>query len=980
MNIAPVYIFPWQRPFLTDIRAFLDRISEGRPGSVLLITPHSRPWRYLTQLYADSGYKGLLPRCLPLADAITLWRARSGTASLHMAGELDRVAALHSCVLRIAQEDERLAARFAHMDMAAFFPWGLRLGNLFEEMLVQCITAQDLLHVEEEVAQPAADLLGALGRIGKAYLDELRQRGWTTPGLDAYTVATCDGSIPTFFQPTPERPVVMAGFARLTGSEDVLLRRLWNAGGHMCLHADPALVVGTGYHWSCDILADVLRRWRAKAELAVTLEPHEAAHRPRISFFAGYDVHSQLQEIRAHLTSESVNGGCSTAVILTDTSLLLPTLHHMPDKNVNISMGYPLIRSPLYHLLEAILRLGETRTEDGRYYWRTLLQCLHHPYVHRLCALDSQGNSLHLHTAVLGLEKDIRRGTRFVNCDFLLAQHASTVPPPLRHLLDEMAVHLLHRPCAAETLDDIAVWLLGLCDFLLRHGGDLWQRFPLDAEAMYRLARHVVPALRHNSLTHTLFPRATLHSILRQILRQERVPFEAEPLTGLQILGMLETRLLHFDRIFILDATDDKLPGNPAQDPLLPDSLRHVLGLPSAYGREQTASYTFYRLCAGATDIHCYWQEGITRSTLFDGKKTRSRFVEQLLWQEERRRGTLLSPGDPPLFMARCVVRPNPIRKVQLERTVDLAAVMEQFLSKPLSATRLDVYLQCPLCFARKNLCRLMPVHEVNEEDDPTIVGTCIHETLRTLFAPYLHRDLHKGDITFEKLKACFAQTLMAANLQNLLPPDSYFMLEETAPGRLWQFLQNQPDVTHIVSLEEKLNAVVHLGKTDYAFTGIMDRLDRRENGLHILDYKTGILKKHDAGLWKDGEFFQRIRTLCDSLEGCITPDVAALETLEYLFTELCNRLPSVQLPCYSIMAQAAGIGPLGDAALVELRTEGKEYSLFGGLEGDELHTAMDCCVLALRLIVLHMRRMPFFAARPGSQCKWCHYAGLCSL
>ena len=102
---------------------------------------------------------------------------------------------------------------------------------------------------------------------------------------------------------------------------------------------------------------------------------------------------------------------------------------------------------------------------------------------------------------------------------------------------------------------------------------------------MYRLMRHAEPILRETCLAQTPFPPTVLHGITRQVLEQERVPFEAEPLTGMQVLGMLETRLLHFERVLIVDATDDKLPGNPAQDPLLPDSMRQVLGLPDARRR-----------------------------------------------------------------------------------------------------------------------------------------------------------------------------------------------------------------------------------------------------------------------------------------------------------------------------------------------------------------------------------------------------------
>ena len=168
MSASPILVFPWQRPFLPDLKAFLTRIGKGRAGATLLIVPHNRPWRYLTKLYAEEGYQGLLPKVMTLADVISAWRSQTSADPLHTANVLDRVALLHECVMGLAQDDEGLAARFARMDMAHFLPWGLRLSNLLEEMLGQRVAAVDLSHVEQEVSGPAAALLGALGRIGKA--------------------------------------------------------------------------------------------------------------------------------------------------------------------------------------------------------------------------------------------------------------------------------------------------------------------------------------------------------------------------------------------------------------------------------------------------------------------------------------------------------------------------------------------------------------------------------------------------------------------------------------------------------------------------------------------------------------------------------------------------------------------------------------------------------------------------------------------
>ena len=117
----------------------------------------------------------------------------------------------------------------------------------------------------------------------------------------------------------------------------------------------------------------------------------------------------------------------------------------------------------------------------------------------------------------------------------------------------------------------------GICELLLCHGEEVWPKFPLDAECLFRLMRDVIPALADNAMAGEPLPPESLFAVVRQYLAGERVPFEADPLTALQVLGTLETRLLRFDRVYLLDMTEDRIPGAPGRDPLLPDNLRACL-------------------------------------------------------------------------------------------------------------------------------------------------------------------------------------------------------------------------------------------------------------------------------------------------------------------------------------------------------------------------------------------------------------------
>lgn len=993
---SPFQLFSWDRPFLPEVAALVDRLTDGQPGTAVIVVPHNRPRRYLAELYREramaEGRVGLLPRVLTVQELQVLLRGYCAKPAVYSATALDRVALLHHCVQALGEEDSQLCARFAGMDIARFLPWGVRLGAIFEECFTQNIEAADMAYTEGEVSALAAVLLNALGRLQQAYVRSLREKQWTTPGLDAFTVVQAlrqnaeglvdDGAcslLPPLICPQGgERVVLLAGFAVLSGAEEVMLRALWQEGAHVCLHTDTALQEGQG-HWACEEHGHWIKRWKASTVVAA----EAVGNIPQIHFIEGYDAHSQLASLSALLRKDGENDGVmppstqndgvmppSTAIVLADSSLLLPTLHSLPDKGVNISMGYPLERTPLCRLLESLLHLHANRQEDGRYHWRSLRHALRHPYLRMLAVQEDEG-SLSLRPVLQAMEALLREGSRFVDAQELLhtTLTALEAAPALAALAHRVCECLLDNFVMARSPDTMARAVAQLCALLVDCGQHTWERYPLDAESMYRLMHDVVPALRGSVLAHTEFPAPVLHSLLRQAIQSGRVPFEADPIAGMQVLGMLETRLLHFERVIVLDATDDHIPGSPAQDPLLPDSLRLILGLPDARRRDRTAAHTLYRLMNSAKDVYFYWQEGVQRSALFEGKKSRSRFVDACIWQEEQRRGTLLKVGEEPLQVTPCIVRPMPRERRSLVKTPALRARMAIVMGQGLSPTRLDAYITCPLRFALEHVCRIKALQEVNEGDDPAAVGELVHKVLQQSYTPFVGKDLHVGDITADMLRQNFLHALEQSGLRQQLPPDSYCMLELAGPLRLGRYLENQPPMTHIVALEHSIQAPLLCGETRHVLRGTLDRLDKREGQIVVLDYKTGTVATPRPTLWTDTGFWQALR--------CFSPGQE-----EDPLLLLKNHMPSVQLPCYMYLAAHANLSsaPVGDAAWVRLREDGKEIALFGQNFDAEIQqeSVENSIPTLLRFILQHMEFTDEFMPIEGAHCQWCTHMPLC--
>ncbi len=975
---TPFLIFSWQRPFLKDLQSVLVAQPSGiAKKTPVVIVPNDRPSRYLVEEYREAAYAGLLPRVMPLEKMVSLWALDASPEPPAKASLLDRIALLRECISALSGTNDDLAEQFSSMETAQFMPWGIRLARLMDELFRHDTPNRSILYPGDEVNPIAGALLASLDNIRQAYTAILKARGRTTPGLNYQRALSQRSSIPPSLNPA-EQPVFIAGFSSLDAVEEALLKELWLAGATVCLHTDPALAKEPAKgHPISAIHVKWMQRWHAYAEPALEPEAFSDAA-SQTFFFSGYDYHSQLLCLKEDLAQTARDdAGGTAAVILTDDSLLMPALRCLPgDRGVNISLGYPMRRTSLARLVRSILALQRRKADDGRCYWRDLQHCLRHPYIRMLTVKNEKGERHFLKDSICRLEKAlVDAGERYIDIE-ARADDLRKGKNQEAHADEALAALLLILASisGADRLSSLAKGIESLCDFLLSIGGDAWTAFPLDAEILNRFLQDIVPELKHNCLADEVFPPASLAVVCDSLMREERIPFEAFPLTGLQVLGMLETRLLHFDHIFILDATDDKLPGNPPQDSLLPDSLRTELGLPDAREQRERAAYNLHRLCAGAKSVHFYWQEGISHSSLFDGKKSRTRFVEELLWRHEQD-----AAGKDVIRTAKCLmgdIRRGEPKAIPIGE--ELRSELNDFLKNPISPTALDAYLSCPLSFAWKNLFHLKAPGQICEGDDPAAVGNCIHAALESLYSPRIGKSVSPSDFSDEDMASALAEAMKAH--AGHLPADSAIMLETMAPKRLRQFFKRQPESTEIVALEDPFPEQLLTGSNDHIrLRGRMDRIDRREGQLYVLDYKTGSCRDklpREKDFWRDMDFFERLGDA--HIRGSSDPQ--SLEIKDALFKELRERLPSLQLPCYITLLKNDERGEAGNACLVELYDTGAELPLFKDLDESETKAARDACELILRFVIGHMRSARSFRAVTGPACRYCSFADLCSV
>jgi ATP-dependent helicase/nuclease subunit B len=853
-----------------------------------------------------------------------------------------------------------------------FFPWGIRLSAILDDIDRELVIPKDI-HYPEDVHQDARALLEGLEGIYTSFDQRLRTDGFTTPAkrmrLLAERIEEAAVDAHTLY---------LAGFYALTGAEERIFKHLFAEGARIFWHADPQKLPPLYLRWK--------KRWSLKIDDLgdTTLVP------PRLHFYESFDLHSELLRVQEILPTE-IKGPDQCALVLPDSSALIPTLYALsPQMSVNVSLGYPLERTALASLLEQLVRLQEGSNDVGAYYNQDYLNLIRHPYIRRLPTPSGKEGRIVLHLLeekmrhygkpfmshqeivdLIAQSLDSERDSHFLASEGLDVQES-------QHFVSELHRHLLtpwedlHTP--VEVVDSLKTVVRFLFTPIVEQEGFLLEH-PFDNEFLYTLTNDVIPTLEDALFARSPMEKRLLFSLLREVIHMVRTPFEGHPLVGLQVLGLLETRLLSFETVIVIDVNEDVVPAYEEVNPLLPESLKSVFGLAGREREEAVIRYHFERLIACATDVHLLWQSSnLPTSSGIEGKKVRSRFIESLLWSEEKKRGAVLEDivVTTPLY----IDGESFLKEKGLSKTDREHQRVREFLSSwssahGLSATFLNSYLQCPLMFYYHYLLGMRPVVGVSEDVDAALLGEIVHQSLEEYFFRYRMRTYRKASENDpERLIAIFTHRFTESAMYRSLAPEKRFFLEYVARYRLAQYLSRMPENTHISALEAEYHVDLTLDPGEFTFYGKVDRIDIRDGYQIILDYKTGRLES-----FAKGHFEQKIMPFSLPAEF----DHEGLKAVRGIIKDF-------QLPLYVFLVASGKEEDLGRtlSAYVELGRGGEEryfipLDRMEKLRDDVIKWFSQTFPALLTYLIDHMIEAPYFyPATEERTCRFCEYESVC--
>jgi hypothetical protein len=636
----------------------------------------------------------------------------------------------------------------------------------------------------------------------------------------------------------PYRHIIFAGFNALSTSEEHIIT--WfveHAGARVFWEADDYYLNDERQEAGM-FLRELRRRNRV---LEATFKPSygsftEGLAEKRIEVIAAPQRTGQAQ-LLAGVLQETVRqfpgalGDARSAVVLPDEKLLYPVLNAMPPEvsAMNITMGYPLSSTLAFGWLSALIDFQlHPLHRHGRYHYRPVMALLNHPFIQ---GLDPEGTG-QLLKSITEKNKVYVSGAEIAKAGEGLAGMFRRATGP-----EELLRYLQHQlDAAAGRVED-----------------------PLEQEYLHQF--HLLLnqlARRIGDLMAVLEGRAFLR-LFRQMIQQFKLPFEGEPLAGLQVMGLLETRNLDFEHVFVLSMNEGVFPASEHKISYLPPAIRKAYGLPTVHHRDAMHAYVFYNLLRPARNIFLFYNAVDDQGQ--PGEL--SRFVRQL-------GAETAAP-----IRYRSVhwdIRIPPAREIVIEKDSGVMARLMRFVrrsgspEKYLTPSAINQYLDCSLRFYYQQVLDLREQDEVQEEMDALLLGNIFHSVMEQAYLPVLASG---GQLTADRIGEIIAgidPLIDAAYARHFgqdeggaynfsgLQAVSRFVVHKTALQVLEMDRTEAP--FEIVGLEAgirqgyvaELMVPVNGEILPVGLKGVLDRIDRSAGRVRVLDYKTGKdLRKFDS-------------------------------------------------------------------------------------------------------------------------------------
>lgn len=788
-----------------------------------------------------------------------------------------------------------------------------------------------------------------------AYRKNLADRGLCYSGMQYKEVA--DRFKLMQAEDFPYKRIIIVGFNVLSTSEIKIFERLRDLG------------IGD-FYWDYDLpdafkenrsatffLKKYVRKFRSLYDISLDEVPM-----PEIEIISVPSNVGQVKLAGKMLAEMATDGQISDASNAIDTAIVLPSenlfidlLHSVPESisSVNITMGYPLKLTSIATLMRNItmmhIRAKKVR-DTWSFFYEDVKDVLSHPLLKAIA-----GDSCREIISLIDENKMFTIPVDWINGNF---EDLSTVFFPVED---------------QQSDDSVFEYQCRLVDFIAGRLKELDDNGSAAMEFGFLTRYRISLDLLHNAIKKydIKMKENTFFHLIERTINGESVNFIGEPLKGLQIMGVLETRALDFDNVILLSMNERIFPRKHYTRSFIPDILRRSYGLSTLEFQECIYAYYFYRLIARATHVRLLYD---SRTSGLKGGEM-SRYLYQLLY----------------LCDSSNIVRSNayydmpPLKNAEglsVVKTDEIMSRINRYLSTgddriSLSASAIKKYLNCPLEFYFHYIEHIRQEDEITDYMDESTFGTIVHEVSEFSYKR-LKGNRPELEVTAEILDSLQREVTELEKLITSATNHYYHHLPSQSPEGepylnltplhgeakvigevIREFIIKMFELEkalvpfYFIEGEHKFNARIPIDETRaFNISGSIDRIDRLADRrtLRIIDYKTGgddSSFKDVEELFDDKKAILQLYLYCNSLAGELKKDIP-MQPILYLFKKFSTE----------------GITPV--------KKGGEPVTDYRELNGEVM------TMLKERLSPLFDREIPFEPDPSKEHCHFCNYREIC--
>jgi hypothetical protein len=529
-----------------------------------------------------------------------------------------------------------------------------------------------------------------------------------------------------------------------------------------------------------------------------------------------------------------------TLILLAEEDLLVPLLKNIPAKveKANITLGLSLDNSILKTWIEKIFKIQKGLQKNKAAYHKDLLELFYHPFVEVILS-DSEKQEL------IQFEQHLKTK----NLIYIDAQKIA-IPTKLKSI-----IHLIYT----NWNNDWALAVATIREINIEIYKQLSSENEYEKALLETFDKSIIDL---QNCIHDTFPEMSLFTfknIFTQQYASQTIAYYGNPIDGLQIMGLLETRMLDFQRIIVIGMNEKNMPPNNQINSLIPMDLRSYFKMPTVREKQGIFAHHFYRLLHEVEELYLTY----STSTQEFNSSEKSRYIMQLELELAH-----VNPNIKFHYLDYTIQNSQvDVNSKKNEKNEYNLSLIKDYFQHGVSASALGDYFTCTLDFFYKYILGFNNEKKVEEDIESNTFGSLIHKTLEILYTPYANQTLINKPETIK-----FYNELIREGFRKHIDYELHKQFSEffntneafkTGKNRLSfemakklshsfldyekKHLQQIQSPIYIESLEQKLTTSlpnIMLNEKGETITlelkGVIDRIDYHNGGFHIIDYKSG--------------------------------------------------------------------------------------------------------------------------------------------